>query len=126
VIPFPDTELPELTQLVAELKAKAGIRSASMDPGDLTTPAVWVRFLGLDYSLSDLALNLQLVLVVGDSDGGIRAARGLAVLHNRVQEVLDASELVVTLSGDPTASTIVLADTPTALPGLVVPIQLST
>lgn len=103
-----------------------------MDPAELTTPGVWLRFTGLDYTLDGAPLQLQLVMVVGDTDGGIRAARALAKLHNAVAEVVDQlpyadpeAPLYVAINGAPTAATAVLSDTPTPLPALVVPITIS-
>ena len=103
------------------------IRSASMDPAEITVPGVWLRLTGLDYTLSGAPLQLQLVMVVGDTDGGVRTARELAKLHNAVAAVLDDPELglYVSINGLPTAATAVLSDTGTPLPALVVPITLS-
>lgn len=132
MIPIDDPELPQVTQLANALVAADGVRSASMDPAELTTPAVWLRFTGLDYTLQGAPLQLQLVLVVGDTDGGIRAARALAKLHNAVAGVLQnlpyadpEAPLYINVTGAPTAATAVLSDTPTPLPALVVPITIS-
>jgi hypothetical protein len=134
MIPIDDTDLPQLTQLAEALVAAPdnAIRSASLDPAEITVPGVWLRFTGLDYTLEGAPLQLQLVMVVGDTDGGIRVARELAKLHNAVAEVLgqlDAPDaeapLYVNIAGLPTAATAVLSDTSTGLPALVVPITIA-
>lgn len=131
MIPIDDPELPQLTQLQDALLDAEGdaIRSASLDPAEITVPGVWLRLTGLDYTLQGAPLQLQLVMVVGDTDGGIRAARELAKLHNAVAEVLAGlpaldPPLYVSLNGLPTAATAVLSDTGTPLPALVVPITI--
>lgn len=129
MIPIDDTDLGTITQLTDALVADPSetIRSASLDPAEITVPGVWLRFTGLDYTMQGAPLQLQLVMVAGDTDGGIRAARALAKLHNAVAAVLDALPpgLFVNINGLPTAATAVLSDTGTPLPALVVPITLA-
>lgn len=133
MIPVEDPELPQLDALCQALLAAPddAIRSASLDPAELTVPAVWLRLTGLDYTFAGAPLQLQLVMVVGDTDGGLRAARELVKLHNAVAGVLGAlpydaeAPLDVTVTGTPTMATAVLSDTPTPLPALVVPITIS-
>lgn len=130
MIPIDDPTLPQIDQLCLALldAPDNAIRSASMDPAELTTPAVWLRFTGLDYAFAGSALQLQLVMIVGDTDGGVRVARELAKLHNAVAGVLDQLQLdeeaplFISPTGPATAATAVLSDTPTPLPALVVPI----
>lgn len=127
MVPLEDDELTTVGQLLVDLLAAPddAVRSASMDPAEIVVPGVWLRMVGLDYTLGGAAVQAQLVLVVGDTDGGIRVARELVKLHNAVCQVLQDSEVYVSPNGATTAATAVLSDTGTPLPALVVPVNIS-
>lgn len=118
----PDGEptLPDVADLVTALLALDAVRSCSMDPADLTSlPAVWVQLRGASLDLLSAAtLTVQLYLVVGDTDGGIRAATELVALLNAVLAV-------VTPDGDVTATVVTMTDG-TPRPALTFPVDVHT
>lgn len=110
--------LPEVVALVAALAA-ADVR-ASIDPAKVNPPGVWVHLAGpLDHdTLGCSTLPVDLVLVVADTTDDAALA-ALAALHDKVLAVVDAAG-PIRFQG-----TVLPGPDLTALPSLVVPIQIT-
>lgn len=95
--------------------------SASTDPSQVTPPGVVVQLNSIDKAtLTARALDLQLLLVVGSSDGGPGPAAALTTLLTTV-------ETWATADGPILARSVVLPSNPsTPLPGLLFPLTVRT
>lgn len=95
----------------------AGVR-ASADPATVTPPGAWVTVENINQLTVDGQLQLECVvyLIVGDTDHR-RAYDKLAELYNLAATVLVPDGPVVPQG-------VILADTPTPLPALRVPVNL--
>lgn len=109
-----------LNSVVTALRAIGGVESASLDLADIVPPGVLVQLVSIDKAtLDQRQLDLQLLLVVSDVDGGSGAAAQLATL-------LAAVETWATADGPILARSVVLPSNPTSLPGLVFPLTVRT
>jgi hypothetical protein len=93
-------DLAVVADLIDQLKAVPGVRSASMDPAELqTTPAVWVQLRGIAQPfLAASEIRLYVHLISGDTDGGMRVAAELVTLYNSILEVVTPDGETETLS----------------------------
>lgn len=82
--------LPAVQAVMDQLLALDVVRSCSMDGSELqSTPAVWVQLRGIDQThLAASTLQLYVHLIVGDTDGGMRAAAELVDLYNAILAVV--------------------------------------
>lgn len=104
-----------LASVVTQLKA-AGVETASTDPADILAPGVLVQLVGLEReTMTGWALNLNLVLVAGDVDGGPGPAAALTPLLNLVLAWAQPD-------GPIQARSVQLPSGPAPLPGLVFPL----
>jgi hypothetical protein len=83
-------DLSVIGDLLTQLAAVDGVRGASMDAADLQTlPACWVQLRALRQPyLAGSEIGLYVYLIVGDTDGGMRAATALVDLYNAVLDVV--------------------------------------
>lgn len=120
----------DLDELVDAIKAADPthelIRSASLNPDEVQTPGVWVRFDQLEEDvLAGLTVRVTVHLIVSNAGGFARQLAGLAQLRNVVKPVLDTY-------GGPTGPTsrvgVILSTSAGAqpMPALAVPLELST
>jgi hypothetical protein len=104
-----------LAGVVAQLKA-AGVEQTSTDPSQVTAPGVVVQLVGIGrITMTGYELDLNLLLVVADSDGGPGPAAALSSLLNLLLAW-------ATPDGPITARSIQLPSGPAPLPGLVFPL----
>lgn len=107
-----------LTSVVTGLSA-AGV-SATTDPSQVNLPGVLVQLVGLDRgTLDQRELDLQLVLVVSDTDGGPGPAAALSTL-------LASVEVYASADGPILARSVQLPANPAPLPGLLFPLTVRT
>jgi hypothetical protein len=107
----PVHELVELLE-AAELRA-------TMDPAELVPPGVVAQVLSFQtVTMTSWLITTQLLLVVPNSDHD-RATTELVELANAVLEVVDPD-------GPITSRPVLLPNDPVPLPGLVIPVNLTT
>lgn len=117
-----DLDFADLDALAAVLKA-AGVRDASMDPAKVNLPGVWIELTGIDLDVLDgVTIKVNLVCLTQDTDPR-RAATQLAALFNQVIPAI--ADL-----GGPAETTVpgtyVFPGSTAALPGLAIPLELTT
>lgn len=99
----------------------AGVETASTDPADIVAPGVLVQL--VDFRPVTLAdgwdVNVNLVLVVADTDGGPGPAAALSTLLNTILEWARPD-------GPIQARSVQLPSGPAPLPGLVFPLTVRT
>lgn len=90
--------LTAVADLIEQLQGVELVRSVSMDPADLqNTPCVWVQLSGIaQLHLAAGTLRVRLHLIVGDTDGGYRAAQALVDLYNAILPVVTPDGETVT------------------------------
>lgn len=113
-----------LADVVAQLKAAppdgAGVETASTDPADVIAPGVLVQLSQLrQETLGGWALDLNLILVAPDVDGGPGPAAALTPLLNLILAWAQPD-------GPVQARSIQLPSGPAPLPGLVFPLTVRT
>lgn len=109
-----------LQAVTTALAAIPGIETASTDPARVTAPGVVVQLVSIERTtLQGRQLNLQLLLVAADVDGGLGAAAQLSTL-------LAAVETYAHADGPILARSILLPSNPNPLPGLVFPLTTYT
>lgn len=117
-----DLDFGNLDELAGLLTA-AGVRSASTNPAEITTPGVWIRFDGVSLDrLAGCTIKLTLHLIVGDAEPRIVMPE-LAALFNQVRPVLND---LGGPAGDTTRVGVVLPNSTKPLPALAVPLDLIT
>jgi hypothetical protein len=99
----------------------AGVETASTDPADILAPGVLVQLVDFERLVvgNGWEVNLNLILVAADTDGGPGPAAALSALLN----------LVLTWAqpdGPVQARSIQLPSGPAPLPGLVFPLTVRT
>lgn len=98
----------------------AGVETASTDPADILAPGVLVQLVSVDrLTMTGYALNLNLILVVADVDGGPGPAAALTPLLNLILAWAQPD-------GPIQARSIQLPSGPAPLPGLVFPLTVRT
>lgn len=109
--------LAAVQDLIDQLAGVDMVRSASMDPADLqSTPCVWVQLEAITQPyLQGGSFRVRCHLIVGDTDGGIRAAQELVDLYNAVL-------IVVTPDGETLTETVTMPDG-TVCPALMLPVD---
>lgn len=117
-----DLDFADLDQLATVL-TDAGVRSVSMDPAKVNLPGVWIELTGVDLDvLEGVTIKVNLVCLAGDTDPR-RAAGQLAGLFNKVVPAI--ADL-----GGPAGTTLpgtyVFSGSTAALPGLAIPLDLTT
>jgi hypothetical protein len=109
-----------VTQLKAAPPAGAGVETASTDPAEVLAPGVLVQLSQLRHeTMGGWALDLNLILVAADTDGG----RGPA---DQLTELLNLILAWAQPDGPVQARSIQLPSGPAPLPGLVFPITVRT
>lgn len=112
-----------LATVVAQLKALTWPDSSttvSTDPADIVAPGVLVQLVQLqDETLGGWSLDLSLVLVAADVDGGPGPAAALSVLLSTILPW-------ATPDGPVVARSVQLPSGPAPLPGLVFPLTVRT
>lgn len=105
-----------LQGVVTALRALAGVDSADTDPAGITAPGVLVQLVSIDVeTLGYRRLDLQLILVVPDTDGGPGPALQLSNLLAAVESYASADSTI-------TARSVQLPHVPAPLPGLLFPL----
>lgn len=109
-----------MQSVVDSLRTLDGIDSADLDAGQVTPPGVLVQLAQITPgTLDHRTLDLQLVLVAPDTDGGAGAAAQL-------NSLLAAVESYATADGPIVARSVQLPTTPAPLPGLLFPLTVRT
>lgn len=108
---------------LADLLVAGGVRSATTNPEDVQVPGVLVEpdTIAFDF-LGAYAHRARLLLVV-PANGTSRALDALAELLNQVTTAIP-DDGPVALAGDITFRGVTLPGSTTALPGLVVPVEI--
>lgn len=115
-------DFADLDELATILEA-AGVRDVSMDPSKLNLPGVWIELNGIDLDVLDgLTIKVNLVCLTGDTDPR-RAATQLAALFN---QVVPAIASLGGPAGVTTAGTWTFPGSTARLPGLAIPLDLTT
>lgn len=109
-----------LTATVAALGALPGVETCATDPAAVVAPGVLVRVADLErLTMGGWAVNLELALVVADSDGGPGPAAALGALLSTVLTYAQPDGPVV-------ARSILLPSNPAPLPALLFPLTVRT
>lgn len=109
-----------LLATVASIKALAGVDTASLDPAEIVAPGVLVRLVQLQRStMAGWDLDLELVLVAADTDGGAGPSAALNALLSTILTWAQPDGPVV-------ARSILLPSGPAPVPGLVFPLTVRT
>lgn len=109
-------DLAGVVELVELLGAVPELRSAAMDPAELTAPCAWVQLAGIAQPfLQGGVFRCRVHLIAGDTDGGPRAAAELVTMYNAVLSVL-------TPDGETVTETVQLPDGGT-YPALMLPVD---
>lgn len=117
-----EVSFTELDQLAALLAAVEGCRSASVDPGKVKLPGVWIRHDSLGFRLGGATHKLTLHLITPEREQG-RALPELAALFNALSAQLHQ---LGGPSGDLQLVGVVLPGSSTPMPALAVPLDLIT
>lgn len=108
---------------LAELLEDAEIRDVSMDPAKLNLPGVWIELTGIEADLLDgVTIKVNLVCLCQETDAR-RAATQLATLWNKV---IPAIASLGGPAGPTVPGTYVFPGSSAQLPGLAIPLDLST
>jgi hypothetical protein len=98
----------------------AGVETASTDPADILAPGVLVQLVDFQpVTLTGWDINLTLVLVAQDSDGGPGPAAALSSLLQLVRAYAQPD-------GPVSARSVQLPSNPAPLPGLLFPLTVRT
>lgn len=109
-----------LTEVVEAIQALDDGLAVSTDPAAILSPGVLVQLVDMSpETLEDWAVNLNLVLVAADTDGGPGPAAALSVLLNTILAWAQPD-------GPVQARSIQLPSGPAPLPGLVFPLTVRT
>lgn len=109
-----------MATVVTQLRALPGVETADTDPAAIVAPGVLVQLAQLEKAtLSGWAVDLNLVLVAADTDGGAGAAAALSSLLNTILTWAQPDGPVV-------ARSVQLPSGPAPLPGLVFPLTVRT
>jgi hypothetical protein len=108
-----------LATVVAQIKA-AGVETCSTDPADILAPGVLVQLVDFQpVTMTGWEVNLNLVLVASDTDGGPGPAAALSTLLNTILAWARPD-------GPIQARSVQLPSGPAPLPGLVFPLTVRT
>lgn len=106
--------------VVTALRAVNGVGSASTNPSDIVAPGVLVQVEQLQpLTMGGWQVDLRLVLVVADTDGGPGPAAALSALLSAVLTYAQPD-------GPVTAQSVLLPANPAPLPGLLFPLTVRT
>lgn len=106
-----------LASVVTAVKALPGVETASSDPADIIAPGVLVSLSDLEpETLAGWRMNLNLTLIVADTDGGPGPAAALSALLSTVLTYAQPDGPVV-------ARTVYLPNNQAPFPALVFPLQ---
>lgn len=105
-----------LATVVTQLQALTGVETASTDAAAIVAPGVLVQLVQLQrLTMTGWAVDLNLILVAADSDGGPGPAAALGTLLNTILGWAQPD-------GPVQARSIQLPSGPAPLPGLVFPL----
>jgi hypothetical protein len=109
-----------LDSVVTQVKALPGVDSASTDPSQVTAPGVVVQLAQLQrVTMTGWDVDLNLLLIAADSDGGPGPAAALSTLLNTILTWAQPD-------GPVQARSIQLPSSPAPVPGLVFPLTVRT
>lgn len=109
-----------MASVVAQLQGLSGVETASTDAAAIVAPGVLVQLAQLQrLTMTGWEVDLNLVLVVQDSDGGAGPAAALSALLSTILTWAQPDGPVV-------ARSVQLPSGPAPLPGLVFPLTVRT